>query len=197
MPMRIYLEIDGVINAPQAASLWGPKTFDSIDFGGYTFVWSTSAVAELVELCEKADAEIVWLTSWSADIPVLARLLGFGHIGAEGRVVEEIGVGSTPFEKADALLQDLQDNPCSEWVWLDAVSEDVMQSNPYVQRMLIDGGHVPSLSDIVGVTPSLMKYLRGEILKGKVRKTPRKPDGRFDSDRIREIWEMGESEGGE
>jgi hypothetical protein len=174
--MRIYLEIDGVINAPQAASLWGQKTFDSIDFGGYTFVWATSAVAELLSLCEESDAEIVWLTSWSEDIPVLARMLGFGHIGAEGRIVEEIGVGSTPFEKADALLQDVASNPvggAGGWVWLDPVSEDVLQSSAYVQRMLIDGGggFVPPLSEVVGITPSLMKYLRDELAMGKMRKT--------------------------
>jgi hypothetical protein len=181
MSFRIYLELDGAINAPRAADLWGLKSFDSIDFGGYTFIWSTSAVAELVTLCEDFGAEIVWLTGWSEDIPVLARLLGFGHIGAEGRVLEEIGIGSTPFEKADVLLQDVMDNPLSGdgWIWLDPVSDDVLQSSAYVHRMLVDGGggFVPPLSEVVGITPSLVRYLRGELSSGKMRKTSKGTEG--------------------
>jgi len=167
--MRIYLEVDGVINALQAPNLWGQKTFDSITFDGFVFVWSTEAVQKILEVCDRLDAELVWVTGWSENIPELARLLGFGHVGAEARVLEDVGIGSTPFEKADALLRDLEENPVgvnSGWVWLDSASDDVMQSNEYVQRMMVENGYVPPVSEIVGITPALLEYI---VLSGSRR----------------------------
>lgn len=188
--MRIYMEIDGVINAVQAPNLWGQKSFDSIDYDGYTFVWSTEAVAELVRLCEDFNCEIVWVTSWAEQMPVLARLLGFGHVGAEARVLEDMWMGSTPFEKADAILRDLEEYPVSSgssgstWGWLDATSDDVMQSNEYVARMLLEGGggYVPPVSDVVGITPALLDHMRSLLRKKKVgdmRKPQRDAMGRW------------------
>lgn len=176
--MRIYLEVDGVINARHAPDLWGSETFDSIDFGGYTFIWSTEVVARIVRICEKYNAEIVWVSSWSEKIPVLARLLGFGHIGAEARVLEDVGIGSTPFEKADSILADLEENPVLSpgWMWLDAVSDDVVQSNEYVGRMVMENGYVPPISDVVGLTPDLVRYMEKEVLLGSVERDSR---GRF------------------
>jgi len=197
--VRIYMEVDGVINALQAPNLWGPKTFDSIDFGGYTFVWSTEAVASLEAMCSRDDVEIVWLTTWSSNINVLARLLGFGHVFAEARVIEEIEMWSTPFEKADALLRDLEENPLSGgWMWLDSVSDDVMQSTEYVERMVMENGYVPPISDVVGISPSMVKYMSKRIREDLVRKTPRLPDGRWNFEKImREIKEAEDVDGQE
>jgi hypothetical protein len=160
--MRIYMEIDGTVNAAQSPGVWGAPTFDSIAYQGYVFVWSTAAVDALVKLCERAGAEIVWVSGWNSDIDVLSRLLGFGHLGADARVLESIGKGSTPFEKADALLLDLEENPLRNgegWVWMDPSSDDVMQSEDYVYRMLTMNGHVPPLTPGMGITPSLMQHL--------------------------------------
>lgn len=160
--MRIYMEIDGVINAPKSPSLWGAPTFDSINYGGYIFVWSTAAVEALVKLCERSDTEIVWVSGWNESIEVLSRLLGFGHIGADASAVEGIGVRSTPYEKADAILLDLEENPLGageRWVWLDPSSDDVMQDEGYVYRMLSSDGFVPPIATGLGVTPSLMQHL--------------------------------------
>jgi len=187
--MRIYMEIDGVVNARHSPDLWGSESFDSIDFAGYTFVWSTKVVSKIVDMCEKFDAEIVWVSSWSEQMPVLARLLGFGHIGAEARVLEDVGVGSTPFEKADAILRDLEISPSTRgWMWLDAVSDDVVQSNEYVGRMVMENGYVPPISDVVGLTPELAKYMEKKVLVGSVDRDSR---GRFI------IRPESETEGGE
>lgn len=156
------MEIDGVINAPKAPGIWGARTFDSIDFERYVFVWSTAAVEAIVKLCERAGAEIVWVSGWNEQIDVLARLLGFGHTGADARVLESVVRGSTPYEKADALLLDLEENPLApgeKWVWMDPSSDDVMQSEDYVYKMLTLNGYVPPLVPGLGVTPSLMQHL--------------------------------------
>lgn len=175
--MRIYMEVDGVVNARHSPDMWGSETFDSIDFGGYTFIWSTKAVSEIVRICEQYNAEIVWVSSWSEQVPVLARLLGFGHIGAEARVLEDVGVGSTPFEKADAILRDLESAPSAKgWMWLDAVSDDVVQSSEYVGRMVMENGYVPPISDVVGLTPDLVKYMGKKVMMGSVDRDSR---GRF------------------
>lgn len=160
--MRIYLEIDGVINAPQGPNIWGAPTFDSISFDGYVFVWSTAVVDALVKLCGKTDTEIVWVSGWNESIPVLSRLLGFGHLGADARVLDMVGTGSTPYEKADAILADLEENPLrgeDGWVWMDPSSDDVMQSEDYVYKMLTMNGYVPPLDFGMGITPSLMQHL--------------------------------------
>lgn len=160
--MRIYMEIDGVVNAPQGPSVWGAPTFDSISFDGYVFVWSTAVVDALVKLCSKSDTEIVWVSGWNESIHVLSRLLGFGHMGADARVLEGVGSGATPYEKADAILADLEENPLrkdSGWVWMDPSSDDVMQSDDYVYKMLTLNGHVPPLDMGTGITPSLMQHL--------------------------------------
>lgn len=182
--MRIYMEIDGVINAPQAPGLWGARTFDSISYGGYVFVWSTAVVEALVKLCEMSDSEIVWVSGWNENIDVLSRLLGFGHVGADAMVLESVVNGSTPFEKADAILFDLEENPLKpgeRWVWMDASSDDVMQSEDYVYRMLTMNGYVPPLVPGLGVTPSLMQHLinvSGEAKSGKDKNTNKREGGK-------------------
>ena len=160
--MRIYMEVDGVVNAPQGPSIWGAPTFDSISFDGYVFVWSTAAVDALVKLCALSDTEIVWVSGWNDQIHILSRLLGFGHLGADARVLDGIGYGATPYEKADALLLDLEENPLRKgegWVWMDPSSDDVMQSEDYVYKMLTLNGYVPPLSEGMGITPSLVQHL--------------------------------------
>lgn len=160
--MRLYLEVDGVINAPQAPGIWGARTFDSIDFEKYIFVWSTAVVDSLVTFCEKTNAEIVWVSGWNEHIAVLSRLLGFGHIGADARTLESVFRGATPYEKADAVLLDLEENPLrpgEKWVWMDPSSDDVMQSEDYVYKMLSMNGYVPPLTPGMGITPSLMQHL--------------------------------------
>lgn len=160
--MRIYMEVDNVINAVHGPKAWGPESFDSIDFDGMIFVWASDAVEQLVKMCKFTDAEIVWVSGWNERMPVLARLLGMGYVGADGRVLEDIGRGSTPYEKADAILADLVENPLGKgerWVWLDSASDDVMQSDAYVREMLMSEGSVPPILEGVGLTPSLLKYL--------------------------------------
>jgi hypothetical protein len=174
MSSRIYLEIDGVINALRGPDSWGLDTFDSTDFGGYTFVWSTSAVAKLLTLCQEFDVELIWLTGWSQDIPVLSRVLGFGQFGADARVLEEVGVGATPFQKADALLQDLQDNPVGgtennsgNWIWLDPGTVEVEESIVYLRRMYGEGGGgiIPPVFEEIGITPALIGFLTDRLSK--------------------------------
>ena len=174
------MEVDGVINAPKAPATWGAPTFDSIDFERYIFVWSTAVVDALVKLCERTDTEIVWVSGWNEQIHILSRLLGFGHIGADARVLDTVVRGSTPYEKADALLLDLEENPLGagdKWVWLDASSDDVMQSEEYVYKMLTMNGYVPPLVPSLGITPSLMQHLINVSAESKSNRGNSKREG--------------------
>lgn len=172
------MEVDGVINAPKGPGVWGAPTFDSIDYERYVFVWSTAAVDALVKLCEMSGAEIVWVSGWNESINVLSRLLGFGHTGADARVLESVVRGSTPYEKADAILLDLEENPLragDKWVWMDPSSDDVMQSEDYVYKMLTMNGYVPPLTPGLGITPSLMQHLINVL--GEAKSKGKKKEG--------------------
>ena len=174
------MEVDGVVNAPKAPSNWGAPSFDSINYEGYIFVWSTAVVDALVKLCERTDTEIVWVSGWNESVDVLSRLLGFGHIGADARVLESIEVRSTPYEKADAVLLDLEENPLrpgERWIWLDPSSEDVMQSDDYVYKMLSMDGFVPPLVTGLGITPSLMQHMINVAAESKSKNKGEKREG--------------------
>ena len=165
MSTRFYVGLDGVFNSPGAPRSWGLESSDSTDFGGYTFIWSTSAVSKFLAFCHENGAELVWLTSWWEDISVLARLMGFGQFGADARVIEQ--VGNSWSVKADALLQDLKDFPMAEdgkWIWLDPATSDASESLEFLRlhpRFL--DGLAPPIFEETGITPALMSHLEAKL----------------------------------
>lgn len=180
--MRIYMEVDGVINAAGAVKMWGAESFDSVEYQGFTFCWSMAVVRRLLRLMmldgDTVDGpwtEIVWVTNWEHEMPVISRMLGFGHIAGDERWLElPAGERSTVFDRAEAVLADLEQYPIPTsgagkggWVWLDAESDEVMSDSDYVRRLLAAGGpgrdkwgaFVPPVVDYLGITPELMAYI--------------------------------------
>jgi hypothetical protein len=75
---RLYLDVDGVINARYADRAWDGiihKGNATAEGYSYRILWSPTMLTALSEL----DLEIVWATTWRNDAPAsLARILNFG-----------------------------------------------------------------------------------------------------------------------
>ena len=176
--MRLYLEVDGVINAVYGPRSWvghvaegqSPDVFDSVTFDGYTFIWSRELVRRLVAWAEQDGNEIVWATSWDLQIETLSRLLGFGRVGADARSLDvtsapdTLGMGFvTPFSKMRAILEDVKAFPVEgeNWVALDSSLSELMDAEgvEWVTNVALTGGDIPPIVAEIGVTPGLMSYI--------------------------------------
>lgn len=176
--MRLYLEVDGVVNAVYGPRSWvghvaegqSPDVFDSVTFDGYTFIWSRELVRRLVTWAEQDGNEIVWATSWDLQIETLSRLLGFGRVGADARSLDvtsdpdTLGMGFvTPFSKMRAILEDVKAFPVEgeNWVALDPALSELMDAEgvEWVTNVALTGGDIPPIVAEIGVTPGLMSYI--------------------------------------
>jgi hypothetical protein len=176
--LRLYLEVDGVINAVYGPRSWvghvaegqSPDVFDSVTFDGYTFIWSRELVRRLVAWAEQDGNEIVWATSWDLQIETLSRLLGFGRVGADARSLDvtsapdTLGMGFvTPFSKMRAILEDVKAFPVEgeNWVALDSSLSELMDAEgvEWVTNVALTGGDIPPIVAEIGVTPGLMSYI--------------------------------------
>lgn len=171
--MRLYLEVDGVINAVYGPRSWvgyvaegqSPDVFDSVTFDGYTFVWSRELVRRLVDWAETGDNEIVWASYWDPQIDILSRVLGFGRTGADARSIQIRGEDGkvTEFSKMRAILEDVRDNPVKggNWVAFDPMLTGLMEAEgvEWVAQVALSGGDIPPIVEDIGVTPGLMMYI--------------------------------------
>ena len=115
---RLYLDVDGVVNAWHADRSWGDMSEgDAGPSGGgvFTIKWSPTMIEELKAL----DLEIVWLTTWRDYAePLIGGLTG---VGVGSRHIDPLD-GYTTFPsimwKTRALIQDQIDNPMP-FVWAD------------------------------------------------------------------------------
>lgn len=126
---KLYLDVDGVLNADFARANWSDtKKFKA---NVYPMTVSMELVEQLTNLVAKYDLELVWLTTWNADndvltyvVPQLEGFLTGGRILSTPGVLEPIGwssqVGWSNGEnwKVEALLLDQKENP-SDFVWID------------------------------------------------------------------------------
>lgn len=75
---RIYLDVDGVINAlarRQPEWVWGPREAKCVN--GYPITWSPNLVAALNGVAKTPGIGVYWLTTWCHDAPQkLAPALG-------------------------------------------------------------------------------------------------------------------------
>lgn len=171
--MRLYLEVDGVINAVYGPRSWVGHTadgrskdvFDSTTFDRYTFVWSRELVHRLVEWAEKDGNEIVWASYWNYQMDILSRVLGFGRTGADARYVMVSGEGGkiTPYSKMRAILEDVKENPVEggDWVALDPDLSKMIDEEglEWLAELALAGGDIPPIEAEVGITPGLMSHL--------------------------------------
>jgi HAD domain in Swiss Army Knife RNA repair proteins len=80
--VRLFLDVDGVINALSPTDRWDDLTHSRVD--GFPIYWSPTVVRFLNEL--SSQVEILWLTSWEESAPnLLAPSLGLRPFGLAGR----------------------------------------------------------------------------------------------------------------
>lgn len=126
MTVRLYLDIDGVLNAPLAASKWK----DILKFKANVFPMTVALdlVRELERLITTYNVELVWLTTWNQDNDVETYVLPFlkDHGLQSGRILGTPGghtysgwVNGDDW-KIKALIADQKESP-SDFIWIDDV----------------------------------------------------------------------------
>lgn len=124
---RLYLDVDGAINADEPPFPEVKSTRVQIDYGGgmmsrMPLTWAPEVVAELDALRDEFDVELVWLSTWNemhASMTSLAPALG-GLYG--GRAIMDIDAVSSDIGrgwwKAQSIIADQENSP-APFVWVD------------------------------------------------------------------------------
>jgi hypothetical protein len=132
---RLYLDVDGVLNA-YYKGLWGSEQLvGSAGVPSWSIHWNPDMVSALAALITEYDVELVWCTTWREDAPVeIGGLLGFGQ---DARVLHPLD-GRTTFPsiewKREAVLAEQILDP-SLVIWVDDEIDDavlaVWEENDY------------------------------------------------------------------
>jgi hypothetical protein len=122
--VRLYLDIDGVINAPYPEGAWPLSEVGTaevpVDFGGGCYgkarlEWARKLIEHLAAL----DVDLVWATTWTSEAPTVAADV-FG-IGAGHRFLTPIDgrlIFPTISWKEQAVTADQSRSP-SPFIWVD------------------------------------------------------------------------------
>ena len=103
--MRLYMDVDGVVNAWYADRAWG-LGMESEDVCAYVLAWSAKMVRRLGSLLDGGDLELIWLSGWGKDSLFVAEAVGWGMVGRVlGPVSGELTFPSA-YWKAEALWED-------------------------------------------------------------------------------------------
>lgn len=152
--VRLYLDVDGVLNAWYADHRWGDIAEGVAD--RFTIKWSPTMVAALAAL----DVELVWLTTWRNEAQnIIEPLLGLTpHWFHEpSRVLHPLS-GETTFPsmnwKFAALMVEQEENPC-KFVWMD----DELEHNQIVWARATNGLAIP-VDHNMGITPDQIKLAK-------------------------------------
>ena len=130
--VRIYLDVDGVINvmpSPNTNGLWdaGQKDvpysvlgYGDIIWKKYTLRWRKKVVEWLAEMSRRDDVEIWWLTTWNHN--AVEQLDALFDIKSSGYV--RWGMSPTDYNqyfKCVALQEDQEQSP-GPFIWADDVA---------------------------------------------------------------------------
>jgi hypothetical protein len=157
--VRLYLNVDGVINAFQSYKVWDSEgDFGSDDYKGFAVMWSMDMVDRLKSL-ESIDngLELIWVSSWMGDARGFAKLVGLGALGEKAKVVGPVsGVMTFPdvYWKAEAIWEDLR-GYSGDWAWFDPVAVELMGIADYADFVSGDG-YVPVIDVAYGITPEML-----------------------------------------
>lgn len=123
--VRIYIDVDGVINAFTTKPAWGePPRQDRIL--GYVITHHKGLIDSLNEIAENDHVEFVWLTTWQNHaVTDLAPVVGLDGpwraLTSENcRPTGYIGFQNTAYWwKLDSIIEDLHENPVDKFIWID------------------------------------------------------------------------------
>ncbi|WP_166999049.1 HAD domain-containing protein [Paramicrobacterium fandaimingii] len=124
---RLYLDVDGAINADEPPFSEVKSTRVQIEYGGgmmsrMPLTWAPEVVAELDALRDEFSLELVWLSTWNemhASMTSLAPALG-GLFG--GRAIMDVDAVSVDrgrgWWKAQSIIAD-QELTSAPFIWVD------------------------------------------------------------------------------
>lgn len=157
MGTKLYLDIDGVINADYAHKYWNIDTIQN-DFasagqaGEFRIIWSQQMVDELFAL----GMDLIWTTTWR-DLArqSIAPLIGYGHTApylTNSMFIDEY----TPsiVWKLQEVLAHQKANP-SKFVWID---DEIGISEMNAVKNL--GGLIIATDPNVGITPEHIEKIK-------------------------------------
>lgn len=150
--MRLYLDLDGVINSYGCRRVWGDVTRVAVPSGGDLY-FSPRMISALKSL--RGGLEIVWLSSYMQDCRAISREIGLGQWGAGARVLgPPSGYLSNPsiYWKAEALWDDL-DGYDGHWTWFDPGADGLWEHPDFWDLLESEYGFVPEINVNVGLTP--------------------------------------------
>lgn len=114
MRTRIYLDVDGVLNALSKTTpgAWSPESWNAKKIRGYVIRWSSELVHILNTINERDDVEFIWLTTWGS--------------WAKDHISPGIGINGTQWRHLTDGVQDSSIHGFSRVWWkLIALQEDV------------------------------------------------------------------------
>jgi len=151
MTTRLYLDVDGVINA-QMPYGWGKLA------KGKAAGWRIRWAPRMIDALAAMDVELVWTTTWRDEaVTELAPLIGWG---GHGRVLHPLDgdlIWPSIDWKFDAVRADQIGNP-SPYIWLDDELEAQHKRH---------GGLVVTVPSVTGISPRLIDlmntYIGGQV----------------------------------
>lgn len=118
MTVRLYLDVDGVLNAWEADQVWEGEIrkgdANSLS-GNYLIIWS----AEMAEAIRELDVEVVWTTTWRSEAAkAIAPLVGFGFHSRHLDPPADYRLFPSIHWKAAAVQRDQAREP-GPFIWID------------------------------------------------------------------------------
>lgn len=160
MTTRIYIDVDGVVNAFQTPATHGDDDSEGVqEVYGYWIRYSRNLVEKLNELHSREDVEFVWLTTWqNLAQEFLAPALGLSEWQAVLHK-DAAPVAWTYYEagvrnywwKLDALRKHLGENPVDKFVWID---DEFYEEIRYEAKNWVKDNYTDSEALIIGPDPS-------------------------------------------
>lgn len=128
MSTRIYLDVDGVLNAVDKKFPTGSwENWDRVGVNGYSIAYSPDMVSALNDIAEMDDVEIVWLTTWQANAKTMIAP-AIGLKGEEWDVALNLDMDAHGFAihqpfggwwKMNTLKNHVYNNPVDKIIWID------------------------------------------------------------------------------
>lgn len=163
MTVRLYLDVDGVVNAWFAGYAWNKDTqkvgHATSRSGTYKIIWAP----EMIEALNAMDIEVVWTTTWREHAaPEIGALVGLAE---DARHLVPVDPDMYPFPSIDwkviAVEQEQATDP-SPFIWID----DEIDGR-HVLRARALGGLPMSPDPNLGITPAMVERMIEYVKKAK------------------------------